>query len=368
VSADCVPPAPPAAIGRAGEKRGSVRSRPSRSHLRSAALSVVTLVLGVLLAGCVSEYPQSIFDPKSEFAADLAWLFQIILWPAVVVFVLVEGGLVYALFRYRQRPDQPRPEQVHGNTRLEIAWTIAPAFVLAFIAVPTVQTIFVTQAPVAEGALHVNVTGHQFWWEYEYPDLGISGANELWVPVGQTIGLTQTSVDVIHSYWVPAMGGKRDVIPNQVTHIWWTPNTAGTYLGQCGEYCGDSHANMRLRVHAVSPAEFEQWVQQQKTAVGAPAAGAPESVTRGATLIAPCVGCHTIDGNPLNANQRVGPNLSHLAGRQTFAAGIFPLDKEHLARWIRNSPREKPGSLMPAFPNINQDDAEAIADYLLTLK
>lgn len=357
-----------------------------------ALLVLMTLMLG----GCVADYPQTIFDSKSEFNDELLNLFILILWPAAIVFVLVEGWLVYTIWRYRRRPDHKRPEQVHGNTKVEIAWTIAPALVLAIIAVPTVRTIFVTQAPVAEGALKIRVIAHQFWWEYEYPELGIVAANEFWAPIGQTVGFEMVSVDVIHSFWVPAMGGKRDVVPNHINHLWFTPREEGVYLGQCGEYCGDSHANMRLRMIAVSPERFQQWVAQQKAnAIAPPAVSEPTaaptlaagatpgptpvpdpavvhaaSVARGATLVAPCMGCHTIQGNPMNGNQRIGPNLTHLASRTTFGAGIFELseeNKDELVRWIRNAPGMKPGVKMPAFRNINEKDAEAIADYLLTL-
>ncbi len=322
----------------------------------------------LLVSGCIAQYPQTIFEPHSDYADDLWGLLQKILIPAAIVFVLVEGALVYALIKFRQRPEHGRPQQVHGHTVLEIGWTIAPAVVLAFIAVPTVETIFKTQAPAPESALHVHVIGHQFWWEFQYPDLGVTTANEVWVPVNQTVNLQETSADVIHSFWIPAMGGKRDVVPNHVNNIWFTPSGTGTFLGQCSEFCGASHANMRARLMSVSPEDFQKWVQDQKTPVGQPPDNAPDTVKHGATLVAPCAGCHTIEGNPLNGNQKVGPNLSHVGSRTTFAAGVFELNKDNLHHWVQNAPSMKPGIKMPAFPNINDADADAIADYLLSLK
>lgn len=352
---------------------GMARFSPWTPSARRALLALLAL-LGLLLSGCMSQYPQTIFEPKSEIAVDqwsllVNWIF----WPALFVFVTVEGMLLLAAFRYRQRPGQARPRQIHGNTRIEIAWTIAPAAVLAVVAIPTVQTIFRTQAPVEREhpeALKIEVVGHQWWWEFRYTDLDVTTANEFWVPVGQTVGVSETSADVVHSFWVPAMGGKRDVVPNHVNHLWFTPSEAGEFPGQCAEFCGDSHANMRVRMFAVSPQEFQEWVARQKRPAGAPAPDAPDNVKQGSQLVIQngCVGCHTIDGNPGNANAKVGPNLSHVGQRTTIAAGFMENNQQNLVRWVHNAPGVKPGVKMPSFQRLPDADVEAVAAYLSTLK
>jgi len=183
------------------------------------------------------------------------------------VFVLVEGALLYIVFKYRRRDNQGTPPQTHGSTKLEIAWTLIPAVILVFIAVPTVRTIFITQAQAAPGSLEIDVTGHQWWWEFRYPDYGVTTANEIYLPVGRTVNFRLRSADVIHSFWAPELGGKRDVVTNRTNYIWYTPDTAiaaNVWNGFCVEYCGASHANMRFRVFTVTPQQFESWVAGQK--------------------------------------------------------------------------------------------------------
>ena len=178
----------------------------------------------------------------------------------MIVFVFVEGLLVWTLIKYRAKPGQPDPEHVHGNTTLEITWTAIPALILMCIAIPTIKTIFRTEgrAPQAN-VLHVHVIGHQWWWEFQYPDYGIVTANELYLPIGRTVEFQLTSADVIHSFWVPALGGKRDVVTNHTNYIWFTPDSSGSdaFNGTCAEYCGTSHGNMRFRTFTVSPADFD---------------------------------------------------------------------------------------------------------------
>ena len=248
------------------------RRRPFR-----VAFRVLVPVALLLLAACTENYPRSTLAPASDFARMIDDLFETVLGWGLVVFVLVEGVLVFAILRFRSRGERDaEPRQVHGHTRLEIAWTIAPALILAFIAVPTIRTIFVTQAdaPVAD-ALQVRVVGHQWWWEFEYPDLGVRTANELHVPAARTVSFDLESADVIHSFWVPRLAGKRDVIAPHTNHLWFTPDSVGTYLGQCAEFCGHSHALMGFRVVVDSPEEFEAWVaNQRQPAVGAPPAPA----------------------------------------------------------------------------------------------
>lgn len=336
----------------------------SLRRFRATAILLVTAVaVGLLASGC-GAYPQNIFENKSDFAQDLDNLFSKILIAMAVVFFVVEGLLIWVVIRYRQRPGDRLPKQIHGNTTLEIMWTAAPAVVLAFVLLPTTDTIFRTQAPVPPGTLQVNVIGHQFWWEFEYPDLGVITANEVSMPVGQRVVFNETSADVIHSFWVPALGGKRDVVPGRVNRLNWTPNAVGTFPGQCAELCGYSHAHMRLRAMVRSPQDFEAWVAQQK----APAVTPTEPLAvQGAQVFQQrgCAGCHTISGTPAQA--RVGPNLTHFGSRETVAAGIMDNTPENLRRWLADPPGVKPGALMPNL-GLSPEDLDALVAYLQALK
>ena len=227
---------------------------------RRSAVVLFSLVLAVLLAGCFPSHSQSTFDAAGPIAEKQLNLWHLIFWTAVIVFVAVEGALVYAMIKFRRRPSLGMPRQSHGNTRLEVAWTIAPVLVLAVIAVPTVTTIFDTANLPPGEVLEVTVTGHQWWFEFEYPEQGITTANELYVPVGKTVNLTLLSDDVIHSCWVPKLFGKTDMIPRNTNTMWFSADAAGEYLGQCAEFCGSAHAQMRFRVIAEDEASFSDWV------------------------------------------------------------------------------------------------------------
>ncbi len=219
-------------------------------------------VVAIFLASCASNAPQDSLDPAGPYARQIDALFRPVFWIATAVFVLVEGLIVVAVIRFRDRgeDDDRVPEQVHGNRRLEIMWTIAPAVLLAAIAVPTIATIFSLDAKPA-GALDVRVViGHQFWFEVQYPDMDVVTANEMHIPVGQPVYVTIESVDVIHSFWVPRLAGKQDVVPGSVHHLKIEADEPGLYEGQCAEYCGESHANMQFAVVAQTPADFQTWV------------------------------------------------------------------------------------------------------------
>ena len=323
------------------------------------ALAIGLLVLA--LPGFASPYPQTTLEPQSEIARLIDGLLDnIVLW-CVIIFVLVEGALVVTVVRYRRRPGGAPPKPIHGNTTLEITWTIIPAIILAVIAVPTVKTIFKV-ASVPKNAVQVDVIGHQWWWEFRYPQYGIITANELHVPAGRDIAFTLTSVDVIHSFWVPAFGGKRDVIPGRTNHMWFNAGANGTFPGQCTEFCGASHANMLFKVMSQPQADFDAWVAEQKAPV-APL-DSTSLAARGLTIFThgQCVACHMIDGVSYGV---VGPNLTKVATRTTIAAGIYPNDPEHVKAWIKNAPSKKPGSLMPNM-NLSDSDVEALAAFLET--
>ena len=324
---------------------------------------VLALVL-LFLTACSGPFPQSVFAPKSDFAVELDGLFWNIFWWAVAVFLIVETLLVIAIARYRARPGAPTPKPVHGHTLLEIGWTLAPALILVFIAVPTMRTIFATAGHAPDGALRVEVIGHQWWWEYRYPTLGISTSNELHLPVGTPVQVEMTSADVIHSFWVPALGGKRDLTQGRHSRIAFRANSTGEYWGQCAEFCGASHANMRLRVMVESDSVFQRWVDRQRAAPASPAKGSREEQGQQIYRRSACIGCHTISGL---SSAKVGPDLSHVGSRGTIAGALFPNTTEALQRWIQNAPGLKPGALMPP-QNFSAEDLEALVVYLQSLK
>lgn len=330
-----------------------------------AARAVFIAIPAVLLLSACSTDPQNVFDPQSDFTRMIADLFWQIIWAAVVVFVLVQSALVYAIIRYRRRANQGLPPQVHGNTRIEIAWTIAPAIVLAWIAVPTVQTIFRTyEVPTGPDVLTIEVIGHQYWWEYRYPDANVVTATDLHVPVGRRVVLRITGADVIHSYWVPKLAAKRDAIPGHVNTLWFTAEQTGVYEGQCAEFCSLQHANMRLRVFVQEPAEFEQWLRQNAQPAAQPTTPLAQ---RGAELVlqGTCAGCHAINGT--TARGRVGPDLTHFASRSTIGGGIMPNTTENLDRWLADPQAIKPGNLMNVVV-ANPQERQAIIAYLQSLR
>ncbi|HEV8365652.1 MAG TPA: cytochrome c oxidase subunit II [Gemmatimonadaceae bacterium] len=259
-------------------------------HLRTQPRQAAALTVGVLalvfLAACSGQYPNSTFNPTTEFNRESTSLWNTLLVWGTIVFVIVEAILIYTIWRYRRRPGvgvEASSAMMHGNTTLEIAWTVLPALILAIISVPTVRAIFRTQAPAPANALKVDVIGHQWWWEFRYPEYNITTANELYLPIGRPVAFTLRTVDVIHSFWIPQLGGKRDVVSNRTNYLWFTPDSAEytVYNGSCNEYCGASHANMRFRVFTVPAENFEQWAAHQRTPAmiqapaAAPAAGTP---------------------------------------------------------------------------------------------
>ena len=344
--------------------RPSHRLLPGPLLVRQLGLAALLIGLG-LLAGCAGPYhPQSALEPETEYGWKLQHLFELILALAAVVFVSVEGMLLYTAWRFRARPGQPRPRQIHGNTRFEIAWTIAPAVVLAIIAVPTVRTIFDVAMPPPGNSLRIEVIGHQWWWEYRYPDFNVVTANEPHMPTSTNVSFDLTSADVIHSFWLPRLGGKRDVVPTHTNHIYVdAPDHPGEYFGQCAEFCGASHADMRTRAYVDSPADFDAWVKNQQAPAPQPA---PE-VARGAQVFMSnaCIGCHTIAGT--NAQGQTGPNLTHVGSRSTIAAGMLDNTPDNVVRWVSDPQAVKPEALMPKL-GLSDDDLRAVAAYLESLK
>ena len=444
---------------------------PRPRGLIRAALTVALAASSLVVTACQS-HPNSIFHDRTDWNRDVGFLFDLLIVLGTIIFVFVEGILIYALIRFRRRGAPRQPEHVHGNSTLEIIWTIIPAVILVVIAIPTVRTIFRTGSSARADALQVEVIGHQWWWEFRYPQYTAPNphgrtdtlitANELYLPLGRTVNFALKSQDVAHSFWVPSLAGKRDLIPNHVNYLWFTPDstTAAAFNGFCVEFCGTSHANMRFRTFVVSPEQFQSWAGHQLSSaaftlpaptppatpggvaqtpqanppvappgariepsrnlgqnapvgsatgtkgtpapsVGPPGAGVPATsgqplpatqagftswphdslpayvipnmplpadirfddalqgdAARGADLLTrgqgACLGCHTIRGNPSMVGT-IGPNLTHVATRSTIAGGLYPNDARHLARWIKNSRKMKPGVLMPTI-GLNEYD------------
>ena len=304
------------------------------------------------------------FNPASPQAASINNLFVLSLIISAVIFVLVAGLVLYIAFRYRQRAGASEPRQVAGHTRLEIAWTIAPAVLLVAVFIPALTTMFAIDPPVGDQQPDLIVTGYQWWWEVRYPNSGVVTANEIHIPVGQRLLFRLEATDVIHSFWVPRLGPKRDMTPGHPTYLWLQADAPGTYQGACSEYCGDQHAWMRIRVIAQPQAEFDSWQRQQQQATTAPTG---EPALRGAQLFQQltCVNCHAIAGTAADA--RAGPNLTHLAGRQTLAAGRLENTPENLAAWIADPHSFKPGVLMPGY-QLSESDLRALVAYLESLR
>ena len=261
---------------------------PAASRPRRLVNSALTVALA-LLAGCVQN-PNSVFHSRTDFNRDVGSLFSLIIWLGVAVFIFTEAMLLYTIWKYRSQPGKPRqPEQVHGNTKLEILWTVIPAVVLAVIAVPTVQTIFKTQGQARGDALQIEVIGHQWWWEFRYPQYNVTTANEVYMPVGRTVNFALKTADVIHSFWIPGLGGKRDLVNNRTNYLWMTPDSVDlsgeAFNGFCAEYCGTSHANMRFKAFTVTPEQFASWVAHQQLPAqftAAPATPPPATQTKAA--------------------------------------------------------------------------------------
>jgi cytochrome c oxidase subunit 2 len=346
-------------------------------HLISKMTGIAVLLVGGLLAatlcfgapGNPSQIP-SIFRPESTPADSIFRLSLLVLTITGLIFVIVFSLLVYSIAKYRRRgaDDGREPPQVYGSNQVELAWTVIPVLIVLVLFLATARVIHSIQdAPKPSGAIEVIAIGHQFWWEFRYPALGVVTANELHVPVSNPSHptptfMTLTSADTDHSFWVPRLAGKTDLIPNRVNHMWIEPHDTGLYLGQCAQYCGTQHAKMLLRVYVDSPEQFDRWVQEEKRP--ALVNGSAEQGRQVFETTA-CVNCHAILGTV--ADGRFGPDLTHLMNRDTIASGAAPNTPEQLKLWIQNPDAIKPGSLMPAM-KLSEKDLDALTAYLETLR
>jgi cytochrome c oxidase subunit 2 len=286
------------------------------------------------------------------------------------IFVIVFSLLVYCVVKFRKRTDDDgrEPPQVYGSNQVELAWTVIPILISVVLFMATARVIAsVQKAPQPENAIRVIAIGHQFWWEYRYPGLKVVTANELHVPVSDPANPTPTfitllSVDTDHSFWVPRLAGKTDLIPNHPNTMWMDPQQTGLYLGQCAQYCGTQHAKMLLRVYVESRQEFNRWIEEQSQPATASAA-----VSEGRRIFetTACINCHAVTGTV--ADGRFGPDLTHLMSRETIASGAAPNTPENLRLWIRNPDAIKPGSKMPAMA-LSDHELDAVTAYLATLR
>jgi cytochrome c oxidase subunit 2 len=318
--------------------------------------------------------PTNIFDPAGTPAHSTFELSMLVLSVTLGIFLVVASLLLYALIRYRQRPadSEREPAQIYGSNQIELSWTVIPILIVVMLFLATTRVILDTQAaPKPSGALDVTVIGHQFWWEYRYPKLGVVTANELHVPISDPAKPTPTylslsSADTDHSFWVPRLAGKTDLIPNRRNTMWIDPQAPGLYLGQCAQYCGTQHAKMLLRVYAQSPEDFAAWIKQQQRAAGQDFSANPAAAEgRAVFMRSACINCHTVAGTV--ATGRFGPDLTHLASRDTIASGPVQNTAENLRQWIADPNSMKPGALMPSM-HLNDHDLDVITAYLTTLR
>jgi cytochrome c oxidase subunit 2 len=350
-------------------------SRPKPLWRPIGAAAIILLLSSIALSGCSAS--PSPLAPASQNAGIIYNLTVVVFWIAVAVFVVVEGMLLYSVIRFSRNRIEGEPAQIEGNTKLEIAWTAAPAIVLLIVFFFSLQALgplaslpnpvsrarTAVDAPaVAPANLRVRVVGHQWWWEFDYPDYQITTANEMHVPVGTTVTVDVQSADVIHSFWVPQLAGKIDVIPGRVNHTWFVAKDVGRFHGQCAEFCGIEHANMRFEV-VVEPADqFQVWLQQQQAPVAAKTGEAAKGEQ--VFMTGACIGCHTIGDT--KAQGKVGPNLTHFATRRLFAGGVLDNTPENLTRWLTDPPAVKPGTVMPNL-HLSPEQISALVAYLESL-
>ena len=355
-----------------------------RQRLRRGAVTgVATAAAALLLVSCggnknasSNNNGQNTLRPAGPAAHKILNLFTPFFWVAVVVGVAVVGMTIYVAIRFRERPGEPRnPVQTHGNTVLEVSWTIVPFLILMVMAVPTIATIFnLAKTPTGPDVVHIEVAARQWFWQYTYTDkdTGFLTANEMHIPIGRPVFLHLTSNNVIHSFWVPELAGKKDVVPGHENTLTIEADHPGTFLGQCAEYCGLSHANMRLRVIAQTESDYDKWVQEQKTPLSAAKVQEFDKTISGQWG---CISCHSVTNllakGPDQVGASIGPNLTHVGDREAFAGDIYEMTLDNLTKWVYDAPGRKPaGPLKGWMPNFSSDgmtmaQARDIAKYLL---
>jgi cytochrome c oxidase subunit II len=334
------------------------------------SVHAIMALLQVQVPGVPEHRIQDIFKPLASNGEQERQIALFTLAVTGAIFVVVATLIVYAMVRFRRRPgdqDLQEPPQVYGSNQIEAAWTVIPiliAFVLIGVTARVVAAIQNASPPPS--MLKMNLIGHQWWWEVQYPDYHITTANEIHVPATpdgkRTTYMQLTSMDVIHSFWIPQFSGKMDLIPNRINYWWIDPRQPGVYVGNCAEYCGTQHANMLLRVIVDEPADFEKWAaEQQKPAQDNPQLSDAKAVFGSLA----CVNCHTVRGT--RAVGKFGPDLTHLMSRQTLAAGVLINNPENLRAWVDDPQHAKPGCLMPSM-KLTDPELGRVLTYLQSLK
>jgi cytochrome c oxidase subunit 2 len=335
---------------------------------------MVAMVL--LLGACsfigIEDAPLTTFEPKGPFAQRIDNLFWPVFWIATAIFILVQGAILVAVFLFRDREGAKEARQLHGSPKLEVLWTVIPALILAGVAVPTTAAVF-DLTECGPDAMEIQVTGHQWWFEYHYPDEGIDTANVMVIPAGREVCARMTSDDVIHNFWIPALNGKRYLVPGQTTELRLQADEPGEFWGHCAEFCGLSHSLMRARVQALSPTDYDAWVLGQQEPATLPEEGTPEHDGYQVFLNKGCTQCHTIRLDDDNASNIVaadafnGPDLTHFASRNVFAGAILPEEgqgrPEALQQWLADPPNTKPGSFMPNLA-LTQQEIDSLIVWL----
>jgi cytochrome c oxidase subunit II len=303
-------------------------------------------------------------DPQSPLARAIYDLGIVSTIVFALIFVIVTGAITFSIFRFRTRPGEPDPRQILGNRKVEIAWTIIPFLIVIFLFVITLSAMNRGDPPPAPSPDLV-ITGHQFWWEVDYPGSGVITANEIHIPTGKRLSVRLESKDVLHEFWVPKLTRKESNVPGQPNHIWIQADKPGDYIGQCSEFCGTQHAWMRILVVADEPAQFEQWQRTQLSPAQAPTNGA---ALKGQELFrtSSCINCHAINGVP-GANLRVAPDLTHVGSRKQLASGMIDNTPANMRLWLKSPQHIKPGALMPDF-SLTDEQLDQLATYLSTLK
>ncbi len=359
------------------------------------SLSIV-MVLSILLMACNPEGPQSTFDAQGPVSEIQKNLFLFTFWIAVIVFIVVEGAILFVTFRYRRKNDE-LPVQTHGNLKLEITWTIIPAIIIVIIAIPTVIGIWQTQVmPDEEDSLVINAVGHQWWFEFNYPSEEVVTANELHLPEDTNVIVNIESQDVLHSFWIPKIAGKVDMVPNHENQLWIKADNPGLYYGQCAEFCGVAHAMMRFRVIVHTNEDYQNWLEYMRTPPQDLVSGSDEDEGR-KLFVGNCSMCHTYDSYKKAAYHKEinsqynrweewkkdkensaivsAPNLTHFGNRITLGAGLKENNYDNLVKWIEDPDTIKIGTRMKNHAAIyttenklSDLEIQQIAKYLLSLK
>ncbi len=337
-----------------------------------------TLLAALLASGCSLSGPQSTLDADGPVARLQYETFLVTFWVSAAIFAVVGGMFLYCLVKFRApggevSRDYPLPDQGHGNPLLEIGVIFVSILLIGIVAVPTVYgVLYAGTLPEGQKPLRINVTGYQWWWKFEYPELGVVTGNEAAIPVGRPVEFHVQTADVLHSFWIPRLGGKMDLTPGQDDWIWLQADKPGNYWGQCTEYCGESHAFMRMRVIGMEPDEFDKWAAHQKTGVAN--AQAPAALNK-----FQCLACHALRGLPGGEMGNRGPDLTHVGSRTSIAAGLKDNNPENLKEWIHDPNKLKPGNIMykqgyiDMWQNLlhtkpTEAEEKELVDYLTSLK